>query len=178
MRITYEVDKEFESKMARMSGELANAVVSIVEKEFVELLMDAPQKSGNYVANFALAAGSALGRKSAGEYFPPSPTNAQIVNRGSHPAILVAMSNNSHFRKSMTGHIVAGRGGFTPNLTIYNRIGYAGEVEAYGVSSLRDPNKPGVHAFQKFSAKLQAAMNVTVVYGSTHFNHLANMRYL
>ncbi len=178
MRITYEVDRGLEEELGRMSKRLAKYVVGVVEKEFVELLNNAPQRSGNYVANFAVSGGSRIGRQQAVDYFPPEPTNQEIVGRGSTPAITMAMLNNSNLKDRLTSHITRGSGGWLPTLTVYNRIDYAGDVEGYGVSSLRDVNKPGVHAMSKFTAKLKSALSANVLYGSTRFNTVADIKYL
>jgi len=151
---------------------LAEAVVGKVESDFIGLLLNAPQKSGNYVANFAVAAGSRVGGQSAGEYFPPNPTNAQIVKRGSHAAIAVAMRSNSNLKKNLTRHIVRGATWWGTSLTVYNKLDYGEKVEAYTRDQLRDVNKGGEHAMQKLKTKLERSLNVGIRAGNIKFDNL------
>ncbi len=179
MDIKYTIDKSLEDEFGRMSKELARAVVGIVEKEFIGLLHNAPQRSGNYVANFAVAAGSRVGKKNAGEVYPPNPTNQQIVARGSSPAILTAMANNKNLKANLTNHITRGSTWWGPgSLTIYNKMDYADDVEGYEANQLREPNRPGVHAMQMFIGRLNASLSRTIIYGSPEFKALAASRLL
>jgi len=153
----------------------AEAIAGIVAEEFIDLVKNAPQYSGNFAANMAVAGGSRIGRIGGETYFDPRPHIDQAMQRGSVPAIKQALSNNSNLVSKLTAGISNGKN-WLPQIIIYNRLEYAQKVEDMPASRLRDPNKPGVNPIEKARASLEARVGKTVVYGSPEFERLRNFK--
>jgi hypothetical protein len=176
-----EIAESISELTGKMAKDTAQALVGIVETEYVALLHNAPQRSGNYVANMAISAGSRVGFGGPGLYFPVGEwTDTARFARGSTAAITVARHHNQHIKGTLTNHITMGAGGFPPSVTVYNKLEYAGKVDEYSATTrpgiLRVPNRPGAHAMTRFSANLQFAMGANLVYGSPKFMQLAKSK--
>lgn len=132
----------------------AEQIANMVEEEFITALHDAPQYSGNYVANMSLGT-SGIARR--GEYypFPKDPGLDAAYKRGQTPAIMEAIGRIENFEAKATAHIT-GKGGWLRELVVYNPLKYASVVEAYDNSNLRAENAGGAHALEKMSSRLQA----------------------
>ena len=169
MKATIKTDLKLSKEIDNLRRDVAEATAGMVAEEFTKLLFNAPQYSGNYVANFAVQAGGRTGSKSV--VFPTDITPQQAVERGSLPAISVARRNNSNLKQNIT-KFISKRAGFFPEITIYNREDYATTVEAYLEGQLRPINRPGAHALAKAEINLTARFAKRVVVGSPEFERL------
>lgn len=129
----------------------AQQIASIVKEEFDEMLMDAPQYSGTYVANMMLGT-SGIARR--GEEFPfgkKKPKLADAYRRGQMSAVNFAKSRNEGFVTKATAHIM-GKGGWIRELVVYNPLEKASVIE-----NLDDPDLRfgGEHALAKMADRLR-----------------------
>ena len=157
------VDESIFTLVSGLKSQIAEVIADIVWAEFNHLLHDAPQRSGNYVANMVLKAGGGFSARPYKAQFPEKPTNQQIVERGSLPAISYAKSKNENFKANVMRSVTQRAGWLPAEITTFNKTPYADQVEGYSTSELRDPNKAGAHAMVKYEARLQAAFNRNIV---------------
>lgn len=158
LKTTLEIDAAAREAFSNIRRIAAEAIADIVVEEFNTLLKEAPQYSGNYVANLALGT-SGIARRGGQYHFPKNPTKGQIYRRGDSPAISIAEAANSGFAKKAVAHI-SGKGGWLTELVVYNRLNYAGIVEAYDEEQLRNENAGAAHALAKMGARLQSRHEV------------------
>ena len=171
IRTHIKLDDQLEGKMATARKDVAKAMISIVLDEFNHMLKGAPQRYGNFVANFSIAPGLRAGRVPAKLYFPTNTDENSWFARGNLPAIQVAQSNVSNLTSRMTAHVTKSSG-WMSGMTVYNRLDYAEKVEGYSEFTLRAENKGGSHPLAKMEARLAARSKKKVVYGSPEFEAL------
>lgn len=147
----------------------AECIAGMVAETFEQILFNAPQFTGNFVANMAVRSGLGAGSKGGEDYFPHVRSPQEVFERGNIPAIEIAKSNNPNIVKNLTAHITK-QSGWMSGVTIYNRLEDAEVVEALPVTHLRDPNVPGVHPMARGRAWLEAIAGQKVVYGSPEFH--------
>lgn len=152
----------------------AKIIANVVCEEFIELLKNAPQYSGNYVANMAIAAGLSMGRKEGYMIYSRPKNVTEALARGSMPAIEEAKRENSNMVKNITVNVE--RGGWVAGMTIYNRLNYAKYVE--DADHLRTENSGGEHAIQQCMNKIQSRSRETIVHGSPEYNRLLGIEAL
>jgi len=181
VKTTVKMDMVFQKQFNKVRKETAQVMISMVEAEFADLLLNAPQFSGNFVANMAIASGSALGRKGGEKVFPDlwndSKSYQQAFERGKMPAVMHAWNNVGDIRKNLTAHITKSAGYLT-SVTIYNKLPDAELIEGLSASDLRDVNKEGAHAMAKFEINLQSRFNTNVEYGSGNWYSYLEAKYL
>lgn len=114
-------------EMGGLRKAAARQIASIVKEEFDEMLMDAPQYSGTYVANMMLGT-SGIARR--GEAFPfgKGRPKERVFRRGQLEAISFAKGRNEGFVDKATAHIV-GKGGWLRELVVYNPLEKASYIE-------------------------------------------------
>lgn len=133
----------------------AEAIIEAVEWEFHNLLIDAPQWSGNYVANMKLEAATQA-RTKAQEYFDEPESVTAAYQRGELAAVMIAKKENAEFGPKLKARLLgSGGAGWLPPFIVYNPLDYASYVEEG--SKLRPVNKPGAHAIEKMADRLNAA---------------------
>jgi len=177
VKTTVKMDMVFQKQFNKVRKETAQVMISMVEAEFADLLLNAPQFSGNFVANMAIASGSALGRKGGEKVFATPKSNQQAFERGKMPAVMHAWNNVGDIRKNLTAHITKSAGYLT-SVTIYNKLPDAELIEGLSASDLRDVNKEGAHAMAKFEINLQSRFNTNVEYGSGNWYSYLEAKYL
>lgn len=168
---TIKLDQNLLNEVYALRRQVAEVAAGIVADEFMELLYDAPQRSGNYVANMAVAAGSSLGRKGGQLYFPLKKSTDELFTRGNLPAVFKAAEENKNILKNIANSIGT-KAGWCPAITVYNRLAYAEVVEGYTEEELRAENSAGAHAVMKFKARLEIRINKHVVEGSPEWHYL------
>jgi hypothetical protein len=161
MKVSITLDQKFVAGLSNIQKGVAELIANKAFEEFTELLFDAPQYSGNYVANMAIQTGQASGRKGGTEVFPEPASRREAARRGNLPAISHALNNNSDFVTRATRNI-AQKAGWFAYITIYNKLPYAEEVEAMDV--LRRENRGGEHAMAKAEARLNAYFSRPIQY--------------
>lgn len=162
MKITMKIDPKFNSMVDSFRKNSALLIATIVWEEFQELLWNAPQRSGNYVANMAIQTGSSSGRKGGELVYPVITDPQQFYKRGDMmPAINYAMNENEGFVARATKNIIKGAG-WLDTMTVYNRLDYAEAVES--MEKLREENAGGEHAMKTFADDLQARFNMSIPY--------------
>ena len=161
LRIKAEVNTKFLTAMGEIRAATAAIASKVVEEEFNKLLLDAPQFSGNYVANMAIAPGSRVGKKGGSLVFPIPKNDAQAFRRGNLRAVDYAISQNANFVERATRSIRRGAG-WMSTIVVYNKLNYAAVVEAY--DSLRPENAGGEHAVAKFEQRLKDRFSNTIKY--------------
>lgn len=129
---------------------IAHKVSTAVYAEFVTMLNEAPQYSGNYVAHMKISTAGKRGGKVGMFDIPKNVTEA--YQRGNSPAINVAISNSGNFVGTYAGNLL-GKGGWLPTITIFNYLDYAGYVEER--DKLRAENAGGEHAVEKMMARIE-----------------------
>jgi len=162
-------------KVGKIPREAANIVANIAAGEFITMLHEAPQYSGNYVANMVIQGGDRA-TKPAEMIFEKPKNASEAVKRGSLAAINESLKENSGFVQQATGHIAAGTGAWMKTITIYNKLYYAKTVEE--MNTLRKENAGGEHAVAKMIARLREQANRTIRYGSPEYIDLANKEIL
>lgn len=167
---TIKLDPVIRKTIMSLRVEVAEVIAGMVVEEFDTLLKDAPQRSGNYVANMAIAAGDRAGQKDAGRVFPVSSKKSDWLKRGNMAAITWARRNNAHIVRTLPQHIIRGSG-FLPTVTIYNKLDYAHIVEGYTEEQLRDENAGGAHAMTRAAARLQARAGEYVTHNSPQWQY-------
>jgi len=152
--------------------ETAECIAGMVAETFEQILFNAPQYTGNFVANMAVRSGLSAGAKGGEEYFShvwPIVPPQEVFERGKMPAIEAALSANKNIVKNLTSHIVK-QSGWISGVTIYNRLSDAEIVENLNAMRLRDPNVPGAHPMARGAAWLEAIAGKKIVYGSPEFH--------
>lgn len=182
-KTTVKLDPVFDKKFKSIRKETAEVIVAMVEAEFVDLLHNAPQYSGNFVANMFIrsstrGAGSRGGDPNA---MPPLTRSkegrARAFARGQLPAIAKAKAANANLKKNLTAHISSSAGWFG-GLTVYNRLQDAETIEGLDVKGLREVNRPGVHSMARFGALLRTRLNTRIVWGDGNWYKYLRSNYL
>lgn len=167
--------KELSDKVDGLNLEIAQVLSTIIEEEFEKMLMNAPQWSGNFVANMYVRTGSASGRKkNPVDAFPEPKSVREAFERGKTPAIQYALSENGDIRDRLTKGITK-KAGWFPGAIIYNRLPEGDEIESMD-SRLRPINRPGAHPLTQMEAQLNARLRNRLVIGSTEWESLRNKR--
>jgi hypothetical protein len=156
-------------KLADVRKETAECIAGMIAETFEQILHNAPQYTGNFVANMAVQAGGSAGQKGGEEYFPHVRNPEEVFERGMMPAIEVAKRENPNIVKNLTAHITK-QAGWLPAVTIYNRLSDAEVVENLNAMRLRDPNVPGVHPMARGEMWLNAIAGKKIVYDSPEFH--------
>ena len=164
-------------KLADVRKETAECIAGMIAETFEQILYNAPQYTGNFVANMAVQAGGSAGQKfgtkdkdgNTVDYFPHVRNPQEVFERGSMPAIEAALSANKNIVKNLTAHITK-QAGWLPAVTIYNRLSDAEIVENLNAMRLRDPNVPGVHPMARGELWLKAIAGKKIVYDSPEFH--------
>jgi hypothetical protein len=134
-------------------------VATAVYAEFVEMLNEAPQYSGNYVAHMRIGTSRKGGTSRIGMFtIPKSVTEA--YHRGNMPAISIALENSENFITNYAANLL-GKGGWLPTITVSNDLRYAEFVEA--MDSLRTENAGGEHAVDKLRARIDNIKTVVTM---------------
>jgi len=144
-----------------------NVAAAVVEEEFVDMLYNAPQYSGNFVANMKIKAGA----RASGEgkaHFPAEPNLARVFQRGNAPAIQVALQENKGVRQALVGHVDKKRG-WMQTVVISNAWKKASVIEDLNDSQL---THGGAHPLAKLKASMQARFSRTIEYGSPEWYRL------
>lgn len=173
-KVTVKFDQKAIEEVYSLRKNIALVVAGLVVDEFHELLKDSPQRSGNFVANMAIAAGTSMGRKGGELVFPIVTDPEAMMQRGSIPAIHYAMEQNKNLAENVTRSI-SRKAGWCPAITIYNRLAYARVVEGYTEEQLRDVNREGAHPIMKARARMAIRTNKTIKYKSPEWYYLLGM---
>jgi len=164
IRMSFKPDKLWYKELEQAKSELAAVVAGIMLSQFRELLMDASQRSGNYVANFRVGV--------AGEVAPSikkeerSKENWYI--RGSMASVNQALAANRGV-KSLARSTGGAAMGFVPVITLENEVPYAEDVEA-GVPGVRPENEGGPGAVERFAARVTAITSQRIYVGRGTWN--------
>jgi hypothetical protein len=177
MKITIKLDPISTKAAAKVKDEIALVTGNIVAEEFVKMLYDAPQYTGNFVANMAVAAGSTRGRKGGEIYFDQKITKSQAFSRGKLPAISKAISNNTGLQERMRASIRRSAG-LWPAVTYYNNLPNAEEIEGLEPNELRPINSAGAHPLAKMTRALQVRFKERLVVGSPEWEYLVKRKVL
>lgn len=150
---------------------VAEAIAGMVMREFKNLLKDAPQYSGNFVANVAVSGGS-IPQKSGELFYDPTPDLSSAFSRGNLSAISTSLKQTGNIVAKLTAGITE-EGGWLPDvITIYNRINYGEYVEELKASQLRDVNREGAHPFEKTYNRLSDYGSSFIAFGTPEFESL------
>jgi len=133
---------------------VATGIAEAVKSEFNTMLLDAPQFSGNYVANMMIGT-SGVDRRDAEFPFKRKPSRTEAYSRGQLAAVNRSQRKNEGFIPNAVAHI-QGAGGWLPEITIYNPLTYASYVEAYDSADLRQENQGGEYALEKMAERLRS----------------------
>ena len=159
--------------------ETAECIAGVVAETFNWILFNAPQRTGNFVANMAVKSGSGygtkLGDKDGKDYFPHVRNPIDMFKKGDTTAIDIAKRNNPNIVKNLTAHIVK-QSGWMSGVTIYNKFEDAEIVEMLTELRLRDDNAGASHPMTKGEAYLNARISKRIVYGSPEFHALRNTK--
>lgn len=173
MKVTIKIDKAFDLKMKNINKEIGAVVGTMVETEFVDMLHDTPQYTGNFAANMAVQVGGSMGRKGGDFPLPQKIKRQQAFERGAMPAIAIARSRNAGTKARIQAGFVRASG-LWPSVTIYNRHPEAVMLEKLTAGSLRFPNKPGAHPIARMERNLKARFAQRLVYGSSQWKYLVS----
>lgn len=178
-KVSITINEKLFDKYTNIRKESAEAIAGIVAEEFEQLLFNAPQYTGSFVANMAVQGGLS-GPRGATKHTPDATFDRKIspeqaAARGQLPAIMHAKKKNPNIVKNLTGHITKSAGWLT-GVTIYNNWTDAEVVEALAGSQLRPGNAEGAHAMQQAEARLQQRANQPVLYDSAEFHRLRNVK--
>lgn len=176
-KVSIKINEKLFDKYADLRKEAAEAIAGIVAEEFEMLLHNAPQYSGNFVANMAVQGGGRAGGKGGTPIsaFPEKIKPEQAMARGQLPAIMYAKGKNPNIVKNLTKHITRSAGWLT-GVTIYNKWHDAEIVESLPGAELRPVNQEGAHAMQQAEARLQQRANQPILYDSAEFHRLRNVK--
>lgn len=161
LKMKAKIDTKFLNALGNIRKDTAVMAAKVVEEEFHNLLFDAPQYSGNYVANMAISPGSRVGRSGGGLVFPMPKNNTQAFRRGNLRAVDYAINQNANFVERATRSIRRGAG-WMSTVVVYNKLNYAAVVEAY--DKLRPENAGGEHAMARFEQRLKDRFSHTIKY--------------
>ncbi len=171
IKSTIKVDPKDSQKFGKVLSEALAVCASIVEDEFIDLLHNAPQRYGNYVANFSIGTGDRIGRSGGDIYFPTNTKPQDWYVRGDIPAIRIAMERNNNLLEKL--NIYVNRVPvFGPTIIVYNRLSYSDAVEGYSKAELREANAGGEHALMQAKVKIQARFSKTIIAGSAEWDQL------
>jgi len=157
------------SKQMNIRKEVAECMAGMIAVAFDDLLLNAPQYTGNFVANMAVRAGAYGGNKGGVEYFPHKQNIQDVFIRGNMAAVYIARKENPNIVKNLTAHIKKSSG-WLQEVTIYNRFEDSEIVESLEAGELRDGNKEGAHAMAQAAAQMQSLANKTIIYDSPEFH--------
>jgi hypothetical protein len=168
--------EEFNDKIDNLNVEVAEVVSGIVIEEFEIMLNNAPQYSGNFVANMWIRSGRAGGaRKQPKKFFEKPSSVQQAVERGSQAAIEVAKSENSGIRDELVSGVQTKTGWFG-GAVVYNRLSEGDIIEGLGVSELRSVNSSGAHPIAKMDVAVQARFDRLALVGSPEWERLRKVK--
>lgn len=173
LKMSVKIPNDLIRKISNIRRDSAKVIATMVEGVFIELLDIAPQYSGNYVANMAIAAGSRMGRKGGELVFSIPESDTDAVAQGSQPAIDYARSQNSGMVAAITANVRL-QSGWIPAITIYNRLDYAEHVEAWEEENLRAENDGGAHAIEQARMLLDLRFSRPILYDSPAWHALVN----
>lgn len=164
IRQSFKPDKLWFKELLQAKEELAAVTAGIMLSEFKELLLDASQRTGTYVANFRIGV--------AGEVAPSIKKDDRGKEnwyiRGSMASVNQALAANRGV-KSLARSTGGAAMGFVPVITLENDTPYAEDVEA-GIPGVRPENEGGPGAVSRFAGRVEAITSKRIYVGRGTWN--------
>lgn len=153
IRTKIKIGKDLLNIVELTKAKAAMLIATKVKAEFNTLLMETPQYSGNYVSNMRISVGDSKRSSEATRVYKAKPKKLKAA--GTMAPINRARKANDldTFEERFASHAL-GLPWFGPTMTVYNNLREAKYIEGMEESRLRDPNKIGFSAMERFKRRV------------------------